>query len=227
MILFDYGYLYAIANLSMYLLSLITFLIGIKSRKKHTEISHLYIYSLASFLQTTSTLFVNPNRYFGNDVCIMINKLAINFFVVIEFFCIYLFFYKSKVVNGIAKKSLHFILLIFLITYFLRLINVKDFVYSITDFYFFDSCMILVPCYIFIFKLFTNPPTLSLLNEPSFWFNAGILIFFTLTLPFFFIIKNLINYQGDLYISIVMTLGYCLVFAFLIRAYLCNPKIVV
>ena len=224
MAFFSDGYLFGISNLLMYFLSLITFIIGLKFRKKHKEISHLYIYSLASFLQTTISNSFYVREFSGIEISYNMTELSISIFIIIEFSCIYFFFLKSKIINGLAKTGLYFLFVAFVAYYIFELFTVKNFVYSIKGFYFFDSCLIVIPCFIYIFKLFVNPPTLNLLNEPSFWFNSGVLIFLTLTLPFFFVIKYFISDHGTLSLTIVNSLGYCLVFSFLIRAYLCKRQ---
>jgi hypothetical protein len=223
--LFKYSYLFTVTNLLMYFLSAIAFFIGIKLRKKHKEISHLYIYSLSSFIQNTILIFFSPGKLFRISISDYIDNISANIFIIIEFICIYLFFSKSKVITGAAQKSLNFIFAIFFFYFSYKIVSVKDFIYSFGSIYFFESCLILVPCFIYIFQLFAKPPTLNLLNEPSFWFTSGILIYLTLTLPFFFIINYFTNYSIDLMINVINFLGYSLIFSFLIRAYLCKPNI--
>jgi hypothetical protein len=51
------------------------------------------------------------------------------------------------------------------------------------------------------------------------------LIFFTLTLPFFFMLKYFSSNAMVAAVDMINYFGYLIVFLFLIRAYLCKPKI--
>lgn len=219
-----FGYLHIITNLLMLVLAFAVFVIGVKHKNRHKEISHLYIYSFASFLQTLISTFFLRNRFFDFHSSQKIESVTVNIFVVIEFICIYFFFIKTSIITGVAKKALPFFMIIFLMVFLVQLLTIKNFLYNEASVYFLESCLVLPPCFIYIFQLFVNPPTLNLLNEASFWFNAGVLIYLTLTLPIFFMIDYFHSKSLAETVNIINYSGYCIVFSFLIRAYLCKPK---
>lgn len=214
-------------NTIMYILSFITFIIGIRFQKKHKELSHLFIYSLASFLQTTISVIVFGKHIFGININLKAESISLHIFIVLELFCIYFFFLKTTIITGLGKKALPIFFIFFVYLYFLQWLKKDDFLKNIGNTYFLESLFILFPCFIYLFQLFVKPPTLNLLNEPSFWFSAGLLIYFTLTLPSFFMINYLTLKSMQPIINNMNFVGYCIVFSFLIRAYLCKSKTVI
>jgi len=210
----------------MYSISLCCFIIGLAQHKKHKELSHLYIYALASFIQNTIGEILIKRKIFAFYFTAKFGILAMHVFLLIEFACIYYFFFKTEIISGTARKML-FLLLICFLCFYIREILAPNFFRQVGDFYFLDSCFILIPCFVYLIQLFAKPPTLNLLNEPSFWFNSGILIFFTLTLPVFFMINYFRSDSMLAAIDMINFIGYSIIFLFLIRAYLCKPKIAI
>jgi len=223
MVLIKHDNLYIILNLLMYTISLCCFIIGLAQHKKHKELSHLYIYALASFIQNTVGEMLIKRKIFGFYVTTKFGISAMHVFLLIEFVCIYYFFFKTKIISDLAKKMLVLLFACFL-CFYIRETLTPNFFKQVGNFYFLDSCFILIPCFVYLIQLFAKPPTLNLLNEPSFWFNSGILIFFTLTLPVFFMINYFRSEPMLAAIDIINFIGYSIIFLFLIRAYLCRPK---
>ncbi len=208
----------------MFIISLIAFVIGIKYKKKHRELKHLYIYPLATIIETAIAFPLRGKNILGLYIDHDVNLFAIHAFIVIEFVCIYLFFLKTTIIAGYGRKILPFFFAAFFCLYISGWINKNNFLKNYMDVYFLDSCFILFPCFVYLFQLFNKPPTLNLLNEPSFWFNAGILIYFTLTLPAFFMADYFQTVPLLVIINDINFIGYSIIFSFLIRAYLCEPK---
>ena len=221
--LFKHDYIYISTNLLMYILSFVAFIIGLKYKKKHQELSHLYLYALASFLQNTISIIFFGNSFLRISFNSKIDYISIAVFIIVEFFSIYFFFLKTKIITDFTKKILPIFFIGFLCFYFTQLIT-NNFIEKIETVYFYESCFILIPCFFYLFQLFIKPPTLNLLNEPSFWFNAGILIYLTLTLPVFFMIEHFNSKSLKGVINEINFIGYGIVFSFLIKAYLCKPK---
>jgi len=224
MYLIKHDNVYIILNLLMYAISFCCFIIGLTKKNKHKELSHLYIYALASFIQNTIAEILIKRKILGFYFSIKFGTLAMYVFLLIEFVCIYYFFFKTKIISGLARKML-ILLFIGFLWFYIRKFLAPIIFKQVGDFYFLDSCFILIPCFVYLIQLFAKPPTLNLLNEPSFWFNSGILIFFTLTLPFFFMINRFRSESMLAAIDIINFIGYSIIFLFLIRAYLCRPKI--
>lgn len=217
-----------IPGLIKYFLLLIAFtgfLIGLIYRKKHKELSHLYIYALASFLQI---LYVEvANMFFDTPVVhldLVFQGISIHLFIIIEFVCIYLFFLKCSIIDTASKKIITLVSLIFLLTQILALFFLRDFLKSYEKYYFIESIIIIIPCFIYLYQLFKGPPILKLENEPSFWFTSGILIYFLLTFPVFFIIKNIRVEHRIQIMNTINAYGYIIIFSFLIKAYTCKTK---
>ena len=224
MMLLNHGYLYILGNSLMYILSFFAFIIGIKHKKRHNNLSHLFIYPFSSFLQNTISMIVFESSFLGLTTRKNIESLSIHFFILTEFVCIYLFFFKTSVMTSASKIILTVLFVFFVSVYLDNWIKTDNFLKKIQRFYFLDSCLILIPCFLYLFQLFAKPPTLYLLREPSFWFNAGILIYLTLTLPVFFMIDYFRGRAMQDLINDINFIGYCIVFSFLIKAFLCKSK---
>jgi hypothetical protein len=204
--------------------SLFSFIIGLKHKKKHRELSHLFIYSIASFLQVLYYEIVYRFNFSGPKTESTGFSFSIFLFLIIELSCLYFFFYQIKSCTKLAKKTLKYVFVFCIILYNFLLIKFSFFISHVEYIYFIQSLIILAPCLLYLYQLFVDPPTLNLSNEPSFWFFSGILIYFTLTLPLFFMIHYFESDTMRLMIDIINLLGYSLIFLFLIRAYLCKPK---
>jgi hypothetical protein len=218
---------YNICSTMLLIVSFLAFFVGLKYKKVHKELDHLFIYSISSFFQMVfykfSYLFNFPNKY---AVFIALN-ISIYIFLIIELFCLYFFFYKIRPYNKTVKKNLPYIFVFCILFYIALSIRSNFFLKYVEYIYYMQSLIILIPCFLYLYQLFIQPPILNLLNEASFWFFSGILIYFILTLPLFFMIHYFKNKGMWQIIGFVNMLGYCLIFLFLIRAYLCKPQITI
>lgn len=210
-----------IADISKYALicvALLSFCVGLKFRKRHRELSHLYIYALASACQSIIYIFLSASKK-----TIPIN-ISIHIFLIIELSCIFFFFYKTDILTKIVKIYLLFMFLLCIFFYVYFIFNSNLLNRNVINIYYKESLIVLIPCFIYLFQLFLKPPILNLLEEPSFWFNAGLLIYFVLTFPIFLMVNYFIKTSMSLLLGIVNYIGYILIFSFLIKAYLCKPK---
>ena len=209
-------------------MALISFGIGLKYRKRHRELSHLYIYPVSSAIQCIIYVLYTLRSKTSLPIILSIHKSIINVsiytFITIEVSCIFFFFYKTHVINKKTRKDLliiYFACICFYVSCLLRFDLLEK---NVVNIYSIESVVILTPCFIYLFQLFLKPPILNLLEEPSFWFNSGIFIYFILTLPLFLMINYFAGTSISRLVDIVNYIGYILIFSFLIRAYLCKPK---
>jgi hypothetical protein len=80
-------------------------------------------------------------------------------------------------------------------------------------------------CVAYFIKIFKSPPTLDLLNEPSFWISTGLSFCMLCTLPISLFLDNLMKSSYALYVHLfaIVYIFYCLLFLMIIRASLCKP----
>ncbi len=216
-----------ISNLCLLILTLLVFIIGIALRKRHKELSHLFIYPASSFIQEfyVSIAFFSVEKKSSYRIALLLEGISVHLFISIEFICIYYFFYKVSILTNFSKQILKLFFIAFFCIYFLFAELSNDFILSYGKIYLIQSCFILLPSFIYIYQLFNNPPILKLAAEPSFWFNAGILMFFILTLPFFSTIKYYGIPKFSHYKNSIYNIGYIIIFLFLVKSYLCKSKI--
>lgn len=208
----------------MYFSSLFVFVTALRKRPNLPYMRYFHVYALASALQTTIFVFLLHKTILGFNIDNYFLKITIVCFLVVEIIVVYHFFYHNPVLSKITKLILPFALLsFFILLWQIVYPNIRRKV-LISDTYFAEALFILFPCFSYFFQLLKIPPTLSLTNEPSFWVTAGLMIYFLLSLPMFFIPKYFET--PNLYeISSTSTyIGYTIIFLFLSRAYLCNPK---
>lgn len=220
---------WAFSGLFHFIISVVAVIVAIKSRKKFSELSHLFIYPLTSLIQENFSMifFLIPTLKVGNDLQELFFGISVHFFLLVEFVCIYFFYYKLQLFPVWGKKILKYSFFSFFLIYFLMAIFSNNYLLSFRSYYFMQSSFILLPSFIYIYHLFTDAPKLDLANEPSFWFNGGIFIFFTLTLPIFFMIKYFDEdepHTSTYATRLVYNLGYIIIFLFQIKSYLCKPK---
>ena len=216
----------SIITISNLCLTTFCFYVGVKNGKKHRELSHLFIYTIASILQTVliksldiiSKVHPIPRL---STYC----KISIQMFILTEFLCIYFFFYKVSFFNNRIKKILLASSILFFMFYVTSFSNLS-YVSNMSYLYNFESLIILLPCFVYLYQLFLNPPILNLLQEPSFWFTSGVLIYFVLTLPLFIIVDNLNDHYFTAVVNMINLIGYMIIFSFLIKAYRCRPNTV-
>lgn len=223
----DVSTIYNICSIMLLAISFLAFFIGLKYKKVHKELDHLFIYSISSFLQSVFYKFLYLFKFSNKYAEFIALNISIYTFLIIELFCLYFFFYKIRFYNKTVKKNLLYIFVFCMLSYIALSIRSNFFLKYVEYIYYIQSLIILIPCFLYVYQLFIQPPILNLVNEASFWFISGIFIYFILTLPFFFMIHYFRNNGMWQIIGFINMLGYCLIFLFLIRAYLCKPQITI
>jgi len=193
-------------------------------RKRHKQLSHLFIYPLFSAMQVSSSaIFVAKNHFLFNCPQIISDSL-ITVFIAVETGCIAVFFLKVSILPKSLTVTFWGLSILFCAYLVFKAYSKNFGIQIIESSYVYQSAIILPLCFVYIYLLFKSPPVLNLLNEPSFWFISGILIFFTLTIPFYLMIRYFKHgYLLDV-LNIINCLGYILVFSFLLRGYLCKAN---
>ncbi len=217
--------LWSYSTLCLFIITIATIIIAIVRRKKHKVLSHLFIYPIASYLQNHKSLFFRIFNFNSTSKTkLLLDNLSIPIFIIIETVCIYIFFYKISIFSNIVKRNIKCAFVFFLIIFFLSELISKDDFESHRKIYFIQSCFVLYPSFLFIYHLFKGQPMLKLADEPEFWFNAGIFIFFMLTFPLILMIDLFENGSFVYLTDALYNFGYMIIFLFLIKAYLCKQK---
>ena len=208
------------------IISLYCFYYGVRHNDKHKELKYLFIYPLASLIQVISLYVVTEIEFFSayakSEVI-----FSIHLFILIEISIIYIFFYKIDILNNQIKRGLLVIYILYMSLYFLRMIFSNELLIHAKYTYYIQAIIILTPCFIYIYQLFLQPPTLNLLEEPTFWLIAGLIVYNTLTLPLYFMLGYFTNNPMSDLIDFININGYSLIFFFLLKGYRCNPKIII
>ena len=215
-----------IAQIFMMGCSLFAGVAGYSNRKKHgRNLSLLYIYSLASFVQMTF-IYTIAKRLFPGKTKGLLIYYSDYIFLLIELFIIYHFF-----LNTLKTKSIKKILLCIQIAYALIIFYVwYKFFNSFSppfEAYILQAFCILIPALFYFFELIKWPVVSKLTELPSFWASTGITIYFGSTMPLFLLKDFLLNKRGrmvehDLYL--INYIAYSIMFLFIAKAYLCPRK---
>jgi hypothetical protein len=211
--------------LMMFSTSLITLIVAAKNRQQPPYMTHLSLYLAASAVQTSIFIFFVERTYFGFYISPSFLKKTIVWFLVAETMAVYYFFYKNPIVSKAVRIILPCALVSFYVIIWRMLHPALNQKVSINDTYFVEALYILLPCFSYFIQLFKTPPILQLTNEPSFWVTSGLTIFFLLSLPMFYISKHFETDNLSVISNSSIYFGYTLVFLFILRAYLCKPKV--
>ena len=144
--------------------------------------------------------------------------------IMVEILIFMHFFYH--VFNNRNKKILVQIFTIaFIILGIFRLINdniLKNQIstITITQMFFLEAVLLLVSCFVYYLQIFTSPPTLKLLNEPSFFVITGLFFFLICSLPYSLFL-DFISYYPEIhrYIFCIIYIFYILLFLMIIKAF--------
>jgi hypothetical protein len=150
--------------------------------------------------------------------------VAINIFLVIEFVAFYIFIYKivnSKKSKNAIKSLLAFFILAILIYWIFSPRHLFIIPYPV---YVFDSFLLIIPCLLYFYELFTNSVNLDLKNHFPFWVVSGILFYNCCSIPIFMLIVY-IQFKYPMYYNVVFSINYILytiLFLLFIRAFSCR-----
>lgn len=216
---------YTATILFAYVCGILATFIGYIHKDKFKELKFFYVYPLASFTQM-SLFFILFFLRIEWNVLIPINWTGQCIFLLIEFLTINHFF--SEVLNSHrikrilkASRPLYFVILLF------YWIWVNYFFSPSVAIFVFQAGFILVPTFVYFLEMFKTPVTFNLYSDFSFWISAGILFYFSCTLPIFLLVhymfdKNEVFRESTL--SSINYICYGILFLSITKAYLCPRR---
>ena len=177
-----------------------------------------YLYPLVGAL--ISILFWS--KYFGffpGEIFRIVNRLSILY----HFSFLSFFIYKEV---GRSKKFKFFAILFFIII----IPFLYNDIYKMTLISFsMANTFLFVLCSYYFYNLFSTPPILNLLKEPSFWICCGILLGCGLLIPFNAFNRQFLNLivNKDIFylLGVLSGLGYVVMYSFFIKSWLCMRRL--
>lgn len=204
-------------------ISIISFLIGYRNRKKYSILRNLYLYPLFSLLQSLVfylTLYVNPSVRLEE----IIIRTSIYIFLFLEFILIYQFFSRTfKLVN--LPKTFFALKIIFITLFVFYLYYNNNSTFFLNEFYILQSVYILIPSFLYLVHFFKKPITATLIDEPSFWITIGLVFYFSCTFPIFLLKDFFFAENGYIYEAELFSINYIcygILFLLIAKAYLCK-----
>jgi hypothetical protein len=204
------------------LCSMYAVIVGCIYKNRFREMEYLYFYPLASFVETVFSSIIYSDTI--HSATKGIPEVEVNVFLLVEFFCIYIFFlrlFKSKKI----RKTLYVFAAIYL-SVIVALWTFKNNLATSPNYLFVpQAIIILIPGFYYLIGLLNNPSRFELKNEPAFWIVIGLILYFGGTLPLF-LLTRLINFSNTLDRSVytINFLCYGILFLLMIKAYLCKKK---
>lgn len=193
-------------------------------RKKHKQLSLLFIYPLASFLEMFSMdLSYLGNQTINENISVIINW-SIMLFLAIEFYIISTILLKYTFEK---QKLMYASIVIYTIFYFAFFFKSGFWVDKVEDYFIFQSSLIIIPSVIFLVDMFRSETIIDIHNYPPFWISVGVIQYSLCTFPitiakdFFFGPKGTMS-NLDLYS--INNICYTIFFALLIKSVLCKPQ---
>jgi hypothetical protein len=211
------------------LTALVGFIIFISKVPKKNEL-YIFSYYFIAYVFLKLVFFVDIT--FSKTPFYLAGIRITNFFdyifTLFEFLIFFLFF-KKILCNNSHKKVLT------IICYLFMLIGCSLVLYDIYTFgrfrlasaYFLfnmQAISLLIPCAFYYLEIFKLRPTLDLLHEPSFWVVTGLSFFIISTLPFSLLLSSFLKAHPSLNDNLfdIFYVFYILLFAMIIKAYLCK-----
>jgi hypothetical protein len=227
---------------------------NIHSLKFYTEVALIFVLLVAFYVSikrykdypllklfpyyTCALLVIFINSTFADHVNSDINLILLNqvlsyadhSFTLLELF-VFTVFFQNILFSNSAKKILTSLTILFSLYFIYVTFSDKFFPHEISESsqtraYTIEAVLLLLPCVVYFYELFSRDPTRILANEPAFWIVTGLFSFITCTLP----ISIMENYIRNQHIHLLLELYslfhifYILFFVMLMRAYKCNAQ---
>ncbi len=214
---------------------IIALIIGIKFyRKEKTYISFLLYISLSLiFFLALPIIYVIKDLH-GRSAAVF-DEVWNTVFALVEFIIFYYFFLKilnAKIIKLLMRISF---LPIFILSsiFFIKITDPEfsrnqiiklSFQINIVEFF-----LLLIPCLIYFYELFTKEASQILSKSPAFWITTGIFIYCVVSLPFLLIGDNLaINYKGLYHMMYgVHYISFSFLFISFAKAFLCKTTLTI
>jgi len=215
----------------MFLTLIIALLVTITKRKRYKKLK-LFPFYFGFFIVRLVLRYAQVYYYgyppFVDEFFYYIDGYLEYALVMVELL-IFMHFFYHVFNRPNKKKAIKIFAIIFIIFGISRLIHdnvlhTNITISTITQMFFLEAVLLLVCCFLYFSQIFKSPPTLKLLNEPSFFVTTGLFFFFICSLPYSLFLDNLIDYYSiySIVFSIIYVF-YILLFIMIIKAFLCKP----
>jgi hypothetical protein len=214
-ITFISAYYYSVGLLI--LVEIVALYVAIKNYRQHRRLRVFVYYTLFSLLQILTPYLLGgvANRVLSERIFGIVS----NGFMFFEFTVCALYVYMH--LTGRARKRAVVIdALVFLLVLSWVILRRPESIFH-PVFFFFESFFLLLPCLLYIYDLFVNPPPGKLRDYPSFWVVTGFLVLNGCSVPL--LLGGELMSRFGTYEYVVNFSLYMVLFLSLMRAYYCAP----
>ena len=210
-------------SLGVIVLGLIGINIGVKQRKKVL----LLKFSHYLFLSVIQSLFNCLLFFKWNRSQLLIIYEVNNYIILVFIICEVLIFgslFLHVLKNKILKKCINIFQFLFPILIVSLIILVPISHKLFTAVYLAEAIFLIVPCSWYFIEMIREPVSLSPSSNSSFWVITGISFLLIVTLPYILIQDYIAEVNTRLFdkLQTLIYFAYCLFFAFIIKAYICE-----
>jgi hypothetical protein len=200
--------------------TLAALVVSIACYRRHPSM-RIFPYYIASSLLSDIIVCVAFLYYPGDFLLLAITSISRYAWVVFEFVALNLFILRS-VGSPSWKRIIRINALAFFVLLILAILTIP-YLHTHQVYYFtLQSAFLVPPCLIYFYRLFQTSNLRPLKDQPAFWVITGILFLKACSIPLLLTIYLMKGYEET-----VFTINYALyslLFALLIRAYLCPPS---
>jgi hypothetical protein len=210
---------YQIMHSLMLGLYLVTFIIAYrfpKIRETPAYLKNFYLYPLVGSL-VTFTIFLHAYKLLPFQIVYYVNEISISFHFIFLSRFIYIVSNEKKAIKIIA------IFLFVLITSFI----IYDCIYLSRLAMSFSNASLLLLSLFYFHNLFISSPQVKLSKLPSFWVCCGVFLGSGILIPAPALHKYLFDRMPELnyLLAYIASLGFFIMYAFFIKAFLCLPTL--
>ena len=204
--------------------TLISFIVS-WTRRNHKQLFLIQIYITASLivdiLSTLTELIFMDNKVWHEIDCASLNLLSI-----LEITLIFLF-----VIKIITRRAIRKCMIVLYITYGSFCTSIwlsfpRAFISNTPLLYAMEGVIITIFCLLYFYDLMHSISNDEIRKKPDFWAISGILFYFSITCPFYMLMKGL---HSTPFVNVIFTcIDYCLctiLFISFIKAYLCPIRV--
>jgi hypothetical protein len=212
-------------DIGMILCAVLCFVLSVSKRTKFPALRWIFIYPLATIVETILGWSIYFNWIQEDEYSLMIN-VSVNAFLIVEFLSLFVVFRGSTYSKSPFSKWKVILALYFfsLLVFWFKAGTIN--IYP-DAFFVIQAFFVLILAFEHWLEMLNKSSNIGLSASPSIWITIGASVYFLSTLPLFLARKIVLDSEGFISEKALYSINYIcysILFVFIGRAFLCKPK---